>query len=93
MPHGIQLYDANGHCYYDSTSVTWNQVESRIVRANESWSKTYPSLHNREILVLQLYLNPPGILDEATAHTLDVSGATVTVSGGDQDELIMVLMR
>ena len=93
MPHGIELYDAEGHKYYDSTSVTWNQVENRIVRANESWSRTYPELGGREIMVLQMYLNPPGILDEATAHTLDVSGNTVTVSGGDQDELIVVLMR
>ena len=78
---------------YSSSDVTWNQVAAFQVNANASISTTYSVLQNRTVQVVQMFIDPPPTDRKATAHTISVSGTTVSVSGGNENVLILVLMR
>ena len=93
MSYGLNLFHSTGTLSYSSTDVTWNQVASFQVNANASSSVSYPVLSGREVQVVQMFIDPPPSNRKALAHTISVSGTTVNVSGGNENALIMVLMR
>lgn len=93
MSHGIEIYNANGTLTYSTADVTWNQVDFFFVAGNGSASNTYSVLTDREVMVLQIMVDPPPSDRRAIAHTITVSGTNVSVSGGSEAAFVLVLMR
>ena len=93
MAYGLNLYHSTGALAYSSSDATWNQVAAFQVNANASSSTAYSVLQNRTVQVVQMFIDPPPTDRKATAHTISVSGTTVSVSGGNENVLILVLMR
>lgn len=99
MAYGLEVYNGFGNLSYSSTDVTWNQVDYFTVTAlpsPQSVTKTYPVIIGKEVLVLQLLIDAPPTNRRALAHTITKetgNTGTVTVSGGSENALILVLMR
>lgn len=93
MTYGLNLYHSTGDLTYSSSDVTWNQVAAFQVSGNSSSSTTYSVLQDRTVQVVQMFIDPPPTDRKAIAHTISVSGTTVSVSGGNENVLILVLMR
>lgn len=93
MSFGFNIFSSSGKKIYDSSSVTWNQVDMFIVPASNAVNRNYPFLTGRAIRVTQLFINPPPIDMEAIHHTITISGTSVSISGGNQDAYFMVLMQ
>lgn len=91
--YGVRFFRKNGSLVYSSDEVTWNQVDTFICTQKYPISKTYPILQGREVLVVQSMMNAPPLDRRAYAHTVTVSGTTVSVGGGSETTLILVLMR
>jgi len=91
--YGLNTFKANGSLSYSTDDVTWNQVDFFMVSGGGSASYTYPILSGREVLTAQMLINAPPFTRRALAHTITVSGTTVSVSGGSEDAYILVLMR
>lgn len=89
----MQVLDTNQVVVYDSSSVTWNQVDFMQVPGGGSVSVYFPALLGREVLCVQMLVDAPPLNRRAVAHTIEVIGATVKVSGGSENALILVLMR
>ena len=93
MSFGLELNNAAGNLVYSSADVTWNQVDFFQVAGGGSESRTLPALAGRQVLTVQSFINPPPNDRKATAHTVTVSGTTVSVTGGSEAAYILVLMR
>lgn len=94
MTFGVNIYRAgDGGLTYSSTDVTWNQVDFFRVDGGSSYSADYAALNGREVLVTQMFIDPPPTNARAYAHTLSVVGTTVSVSGGSVASYVLVLMR
>jgi len=95
MAFGLKMYKSNGLVAYDSESVTWNQVDQIYIAANGSGSWTYPLLINKEILVVQMLIDPPPFTRAAVAHTITTNNQTgqISISGGSENAYFWVLMR
>ena len=93
MSFGLEIFASNGVTTYDATDVTWNQVDFFSVSGGGSASNTYSVLSGRDVLVQQVQINSPPLTRKATAHTITVSGTSVSVSGGSEDAYILVLMK
>jgi hypothetical protein len=97
--YGLEVYSASSQLIYSSADVTWNQVDYFTVPAlpaPQSVTNTYPVIIGREVLVLQLLVDTPPTDRRALAHTISketVTTGSVTVSGGSENALILVLMR
>lgn len=93
---GLKLYKADGvTVIYDSSSITWNQVDQVFVAGSSSGSWTYPLLIGREIQVIQMLINQPVVTRRCVAHTITTSNTTgvISISGGTEDAYFLVLMR
>ena len=90
---GLAVAKANRNVVYSSLDVTWNQVDFFEVAGGGSAYRDYPVLFGRESLVAQVMIDPPPLNRRAVAHTTSVSGQTVSVYGGSERSLILVLMR
>lgn len=93
MTFGLDIRNAAGGVTYASTDVTWNQVDMILVPGGGSASKSYAALTGRQVLCVQLMINPPPVNRRALAHNISVSGINVSVSGGSEDSFVLVLMR
>lgn len=93
MSFGFNLLSQTGKLIYDSNSVTWNQVDMFLVPANNSAYRSFPFLAGKTLRATQMFLNAPPTNARAVAHTVSISGTNVSVSGGNQDVYIMVLMQ
>lgn len=93
MAYGMELFRSTGVLDYSSTDATWNQVASFMVNGGASHSASYAALSGRTSLVTQMFINAPPTDRKALAHTISVSGTTVTVSGGNETVFILVFMR
>ena len=93
MAYGLQTFHSTGALSFSSTDVTWNQVAAFQVGAGASSSVSYPALSGRTVEVVQMFINPPPTTRKALAHTVSVSGTTVSVSGGNETVFILVLMQ
>jgi hypothetical protein len=89
----MEISNPGAHIVYSSTDVTWNQVDFFSVAGNGSESHDYPALAGREVLTIQMFINPPPVDRKALAHNVTVSGTTVSASGGSEAAYILVLMR
>ena len=93
MAYGLNLYHSTGSLTYSSSDVTWNQVAAFQVNGGASNSTSYSVLTGRTVQVVQMFIDPPPTDRKAIAHTISVSGTTVSVSGGNENAYILVLMR
>lgn len=93
MAFGFQIYDSAGTLRFDSTDVTWNQVDFFTVSAGGSVSNSYSQIVGKSVAVGQIMIDPPLETRRADAHTVTVSGGTVSVSGGSEDVYIIVLVK
>lgn len=93
MSYGLNIFKASGALSYSTDEVTWNQVGVMTCPASGSVTKTFPALEDREHLVVQVPIDPPSLTKRTYAHTISVSGTTVTASGGNTAALILVMMR
>jgi len=73
--------------------VTWNQVGFFQVSGNGSVSYDFPALAGREVLTAQVMIDAPPLTRRAIAHTITVTGTTVTASGGSENTYVLVMMR
>lgn len=93
---GLKMYKADGvTVIYDSSSVTWNQVDQVFVAGSSSENWTYPVLVGKEILVVQMLINQPVVTRRCVAHTITTSNTTgvISISGGTEDAYFLVFMR
>lgn len=93
MAYGLQLFNSSGVTTFSSTDITWNQVAAFQLNANASSSVSYPALSGRTVKVVQMFIDPPPTDRKALAHTISVSGTTVSISGGNENVFILVLMQ
>ena len=93
MTFGLGVFKAAGGLAYSSDDVTWNQVDFLLVPAGGDIWRDYPALQGREVLTVQMMIDPPPIDRKAIAHTITVSGTVVHVAGGSEKTYVMVLMR
>ncbi len=93
MAHGLNLFNSDGSLTFSSTDVTFNQVAAFQVSGGASVSNTYAVLSGKTVQVVQMFINPPPTDRKAIAHTISVSDTTVSVSGGNENVLVLVLMR
>ncbi len=93
MSFGLNIFSGAGKLIYDSNSVTWNQVDFFEVAANAAVSKIYPFCVDREMLVMQQFIDPPPVDRKMLAHTITTGNGGVNISGGSERVHVMVLMR
>ena len=95
MAYGMELFRSSW-CFwtYSSTDATWNQVAS-FHGQRWGFAAALLTLLSAVVpaLVTQMFINAPPTDRKALAHTISVSGTTVTVSGGNETVFILVLMR
>lgn len=92
---GVQIFDAAGQLTYDSTAITWNQVDYFTAAASATTTRSYPQLAGLEVKVVLFFQNPDLLDARATAHTASLSNGNtdVSVSGGNQAMYCLVLAR
>jgi hypothetical protein len=91
--YGLRINNRDGSVAYTSDAVTWNQVDTFICPGYSGVSNNYPVLLNKEVLVVQSLINAPPVDRRAIAHKIAVQGTNVSVSGGSESALIVVLVR
>ena len=72
--YGLQVFDPNGDEFFDSTEFGWLWIDSFMVGATSSGSKTYNDLPDG----ITLYAYGVPTLTTGGGHNLSVSGKTVT---------------
>jgi hypothetical protein len=96
---GIAILNSAGRRVYDSNDVTWNQIDSFVksrpsaLGGGRSLTRNYPQLEGREFLGVQVFIDPPPLDRKALAWNFTRSGTSITISGGSERALILVLMR
>ena len=93
MSVGLNIFKSTGALSFSTTEVTWNQVGIIQCPADGNISETFPVLAGKEVLTVQIPINPPSLTQRTYAHTVTVSGTTVSVSGGNTAVYVLVLMR
>ena len=93
MSFGLDIFKSGGGLTYSTSDVTWNQVDFFLVSGGSSASNSYPSISGRAVLTLQVQIGAPPLTRKATAHSVTVSGTTISVSGGSENTYILVLMK
>lgn len=89
----------NAYCtIYDSRTIAWNQVDMFLVPAGLTTNRSYPYLSGRTLRATQMFVNThpqdgTGEAGKALAPLLEISGTNVTVSGGNRDTYVMVVMQ
>lgn len=89
---GFRCYKGN-QVIYDSSSVTWNQVDFFEVPANGTVDRYYPFCNGRTMIGYQTFIDPPPIDRKMLAHTIYVNGGYLTVTGGNSRAHITVLVQ
>jgi hypothetical protein len=93
MAQGLDIFNSDGDLTYSTSDVTWNQVDFFQVNGGSSVSNSYPFIDNKQVITAQFFIDGPPSTQAATAHTITVSGTTVSVSGGSENVYIVVLAR
>lgn len=93
MSVGINVFRNDGQIAYSTDDVTWNQAGMLLVPANGSMATNCPAIAGREVLVVQIPIDPPFNNQPTIAHTITVAGISVSVSGGNMLAYVIILMR
>jgi hypothetical protein len=83
---------------FDSTSVTWSQVDMFLVPAGLTTQRSYPNMGFREFRATQMFVNSHpkdgvGAAGKGIAAYVVINGSSVSVSGGNRDTYIMVVAQ
>jgi hypothetical protein len=90
---GLGVFKPSGALAFSSDDVTWNQVDMMYCPGGGSAQGNYSVLAGREVLAVQIMIDPPPLNRRAVAHSISVSGTNVTVAGGSESAYIIILMR
>jgi hypothetical protein len=94
MSYGMNVYQQSGGLTYSSADVTWNQVGFFLLSPDSSGSQDFGSIiAGREVLITQMFVDPPPSNERAYAFDVSISGTTISWSGGNQYVYALVLMR
>ena len=95
MSHGLALYSAAGTLIYSTVDITWNQVDYFTVAGGSSVSKNYTDvLPPGMTLAVQIcFVDDIPSSTTAIAHTVDINGYSLYVSGGNQTTAVLVLAQ
>lgn len=93
MSFGLQVTSESGQVTYDSSMVTWNQVDFFLVPASASIGLTYEFLAGKEVQVMLIFVDAPPADRKAIAPTVTIGSTTVNISGGTVAVYAIVLMR
>ena len=93
MAYGLNVYRSTGTLGFSTADVTWNQVDFFQVNGGSSASNTYSVLSGKEVLTVQMMIDPPSTSQKSIAHTVSQNGTTINVSGGNQNTYVLVLMK
>ena len=93
MSYGLKTLRSNGTTGFSTADTTWNQVAFFQVNGGSSASNSYSVLSGKTVLLVQMFIDPPSTSSKSIAHTVSQSGTTISVSGGNQNTLILVLMK
>ncbi len=93
MSFGLQVKSESGRVTYDSSMVTWNQVDFFLVEAYDSQNRTYPAIAGKEVQVMLIFVDAPPADRKAVAPAVVTGSTFVTVSGGTIAVYAIVLMR
>ena len=90
---GLQILNSRANIVYNSSSVTWNQVDFVYVTAGTTFNRSYEVLANRETKVLLIMVNAPPANAKALAPTVTINATNINMSGGAVDVYAIILMR
>ena len=93
MSFGLQVTSESGQVTYDSSMVTWNQVDFFLVPASASIGLTYEFRAGKEVQVMLIFVDAPPADRKAIAPTVTIGSTTVNISGGTVAVYAIVLMR
>jgi hypothetical protein len=93
MTFGVKVWSKNGDLWLDSTTITWNMVETFEVAAGADVTHDYADYAGMEFLVIQIPLEVPKVNDYTYEKTIVVGTSSVRVYGGNQIALIVVMAR
>ena len=80
MAYAFQVFNDTGDLIYSTDSVTWMQIDSFAVLANEIVEVDYPELSGWTIKVYMDLLDQPPDAQEHYAPIPSISGTTVTIA-------------
>ncbi len=96
MAYGLKVKNAAGVTTYDSTTVTWLQIGYLNAPASVTTTQTFTDANQfSEVMAQQWFINTPPEDQEAYAHNVVFSNSnnTVTISGGNQTQGVLILGR
>ena len=93
MSFGLGVFRSKGILAFSSDDVTWNQVDMLYCPGGSATCRNYATLAGREVLAVQMMIDPPPLNRRAVAHTISVSGTAVSITGGSESAYVIILMR
>ena len=94
MPDGLQVRNAAGDTIFDSSSVTWLQVDQFTVAANATVTNNYTTLAGFNVIAQQQMVGVPANNQESFAPKISITGTSVTVApySGQSSVSVIVLV-
>lgn len=93
MAHGLVIYRGDGAVEIDTSTISFNVVDTFTALKSVSTQRSYPALAD---FTLYVSASPNGLFPADSIpvpHTVSVVGQTVTASGGNIDMTISVLAK
>ena len=92
--YGYLMRDHEGIIVFSTANTAWSQVDTFLAPGNETTERQYDALRGREGTAIRTPVNPPPADRLRSLHGVDfLSGGRVRARGGEEDTLIVVLMR
>ena len=95
MADGIQVNNSSGNTIFDSSSITWLQVDQFTVAANATVTNNYSTLSGFNVIAQQQMINTPPGNQEAFAPKISITGTSITVapySGQSSVSVIVIVL-
>ena len=94
MADGLQVNNSAGNTIFDSSSITWLQVDQFTVAANTTVTKNYSTLSGFNVIAQQQMVGVPANNQESFAPKISVTGTSVTVApySGQSSVRVIVLV-
>ena len=92
--YGYLMRDHEGIIVFSTANTTWSQVDTFLAPGGETTERQYDALRGREGMAIRTPVNPPPADRLRSLHGVDfLSNGRVRASGGEEDTLIVVLLR
>lgn len=94
MSYGLNLYNEAGTVIFSTDWSAWNYIDSYVVPAGTTISRSYPVLATlTESIAQRSFLNVPPNNQEAYICSVSRSGTTITATGGNVTCFVVLLAR